>query len=171
MNPAVHNLPLKIIHNFPHPAEATLDEKKNVVTSYLLDIASRGFGGIVNNISTRNYLRNPEEHEVFAFVADECERLGLRLWIYDEDGYPSGGAGGLTLAENPDFEATAVVMVKSTLNAGETVTIDLPRGHQHFLFAAIYPCDENGALLPDENGQYTVPYKALVQFGVGTYSV
>ena len=160
MTPTVNHLPLKIIHNFPYPAEATLDEKKSVVTSYLLDIASRGFGGIVNNISTRNYLQNPEEHAVFAFVADECERLGLRLWIYDEDGYPSGGAGGLTLAENPDFEATAVVMVKSTLNAGETVTIDLPRGHQHFLFAAVYPCDESGTLLPDENGQYTPAFTA-----------
>ena len=160
MTPTPSNLPLKIIHNFPYPAEASLDEKKSVVTNYLLDIQSRGFGGIVSNISTRNYLQNPEEHAVFAFVADECERLGLRLWIYDEDGYPSGGAGGLTLAENPDFEATAVVMVKTSLPAGETVTIDLPRGHQHFLFAASYPCGEDGALLPDENGQYTPVFTA-----------
>ena len=160
MTPNTVNLPLKIIHNFPYPADATLDEKKSVVTNYLLDIQSRGFGGIVSNISTRNYLQNPEEHAVFAFVADECERLGLRLWIYDEDGYPSGGAGGLTLAENPDFEATAVVMVKTSLPAGETVTIDLPRGHQHFLFAASYPCGEDGALLPDENGQYTPVFTA-----------
>ena len=154
MIPSVQNLPLKIIHNFPYPAEATLDEKKNVVTNYLLDIQSRGFGGIVNNVCTRSYLQNPEEHEVFAFVADECQRLGLRLWIYDEDGYPSGGAGGLTLAENPDFEATAVVMVKSALNPGETATIDLPRGHQHFLYAAAYPCDGDGILKPNENGSY-----------------
>ena len=133
MTPHISNLPLKIIHNFPYPAEASLDEKKSVVTNYLLDIQSRGFGGIVSNISTRNYLQNPEEHAVFAFVADECERLGLRLWIYDEDGYPSGGAGGLTLAENPDFEATAVVMVKTYLKAGDELEMHLPRGHQHFL--------------------------------------
>ena len=160
MIPSVQNLPLKIIHNFPYPAEATLDEKKAVVTSYLTDIASRGFGGIVNNISTRNYLQNPEEHEVFAFVANECERMGLRLWIYDEDGYPSGGAGGLTLAENPDFEATAVVMGKSTLNPGETTTVDLPRGHQHFLYAATYPCDEGGSPIPDAEGKYIPAYTA-----------
>ena len=132
MTPAVHNLPLKIIHNFPYAPTATLDEKKAVVTSYLLDIQSRGFGGIVNNVCTRNYTLDPEEWEVFAFTADECERLGLRLWIYDEDGYPSGAAGGLTIAENPDFEATAVVMVKESIGAGENKVIDLPRGHQHF---------------------------------------
>lgn len=155
MTPNTHNLPLKIIHNFPYPAEATLDEKKAVVTNYLLDIRSRGFGGIVNNVCTRNYTLDPTEWQVFAFTADECERLGLRLWIYDEDGYPSGGAGGLTLAENPDFEATAVVMVKSALNPGETATIDLPRGHQHFLYAAAYPCDGDGILKPNENGSYS----------------
>lgn len=154
MIPNTHNLPLKIIHNFPYPANTSLDEKKSVVTSYLLDIASRGFGGIVGNVCTRNYTLDPTEWEVFAFVADECERLGLRLWIYDEDGYPSGAAGGLTIAENPDFEATAVVMVKTDLPAGETITVELPRGHQHFLWAATYLCDENGTLIPDENGNY-----------------
>ena len=160
MTPNTQNLPLKIIHNFPYPANAPLDEKKSVVTSYLLDIKSRGFGGIVSNVCTRNYTKDPTEWEVFAFVADECERLGLRLWIYDEDGYPSGAAGGLTIAENPDFEATAVVMVKSTLSAGETVTVDLPRGHQHFLWAATYPCNEHGTLIPDENGAYTPAFTA-----------
>ncbi len=160
MTPAVHNLPLKIIHNFPYPPTATLDEKKSVVTSYLLEIQSRGFGGIVNNVCTRNYTLDPEEWEVFAFTADECERLGLRLWIYDEDGYPSGAAGGLTIAENPDFEATAVVMVKESIGAGESKVIDLPRGHQHFLYAAVYSCDGEGKLISDETGKYAPVYTA-----------
>ena len=155
MTPAVHNLPLKIIHNFPYAPTATLEEKKSVVTNYLLDIQARGFGGIVNNVCTRNYTLDSEEWEVFAFTADECERLGLRLWIYDEDGYPSGAAGGLTIAENPEFEATAVVMVKEPIAAGEAKTVALPRGHEHFLFAAVYPCDADGNLIPDENGAYT----------------
>ena len=160
MTPAVHNLPLKIIHNFPYAPTASLAEKKAVVTSYLLDIQSRGFGGVVNNVCTRNYTQDPEEWEVFAFVADECERLGMRLWIYDEDGYPSGAAGGLTIAENPDFEATAVVMVKESIGAGERKVIDLPRGHQHFLYAAVYSCDGEGKLISDETGKYVPVYTA-----------
>ena len=160
MIPSVQNLPLKIVHNFPYPPTATLDEKKNVVTNYLLDIRSRGFGGVVSNVSFHNYTQDPEEWAVFAFVADECERLGLRLWIYDEEGYPSGAAGGLTIAENPDFEATAVVMVKSTLAPGASVTLDLPLGHQHFLFATAYPCDESGNPIPDAEGRYIPAYTA-----------
>ena len=171
MTPAVHNLPLKIIHNFPYAPTATLDEKKTVVTSYLLEMQARGFGGIVNNVCTRNYTLDPEEWEVFAFVADECERLGLRLWIYDEDGYPSGAAGGLTIAENPDFEATAVVMVKETIGAGERKVIDLPRGHQHFLFSAIYPCDGEGKLIPDETGKYVPVYTADCRYATNAVTL
>ena len=154
MIPHVTNLPLKIIHGFPYPPTASLDEKKAAVTRYLVAMMERGFGGIVSNVSFHNYTQDPEEWQVFAFVADECERLGLRLWIYDEQGYPSGGAGGLTIAENPDFEATAVVMIKSFLNPGRSTTVDLPRGHLHFLHAAVYPCDGEGRLIPTENGQY-----------------
>ena len=155
MTPHVSSLPLKIVHGFPYPPTATLEEKKAAVTRYLLAMAERGFGGIVSNVSFHNYTKDPEEWQVFAFAADECERLGLRLWIYDEQGYPSGGAGGLTIAENPDFEATAVVMVKKELNPGESTTVELPRGHRHFLYAAVYPCNEEGNLIPAENGQYT----------------
>jgi len=160
MTPDVHHLPLKIVHNFPYAPEAPESEKKTIVTNSLLYLRERGFGGIVTNVSFHEYLQNEEEWRVLAFAADECERLGLRLWLYDEHGYPSGGAGGLTIAENPDFEAIGVVMVKETLAAGEEKTIPLPRGHEHFLYAAVYECDGDGTLLPDNKGGYPVLYTA-----------
>ena len=118
MIPNTQSLPLKIIHNFPYPANTSLDEKKSVVTSDLLDIASRGFGGIVNNVCTRNYTLDPTEWEVFAFVADECERLGLRLWIYDEDGYPSGAAGNKVLKDHPEDQVKGLVCVTGITEGG-----------------------------------------------------
>lgn len=165
MTPSIHNLPLKIIHNFPYAAHASLDEKKATVTRVLLDLKSRGFGGIVSNVCTRSYTLDPEEWEVFSHVADECERLGMRLWIYDEDGYPSSGASGLTLAENPDYEATGVVMIKEAIAPGETKAFELPRGHQHFLWAAVYACDGEGALIPDDEGSYPCLDTADCRYG------
>ncbi len=139
MKPTVHNLPLKIIHDFPYATDAPVEKKREVVTNYLADIASRGFGGLVTNVSTRNrYCESEEEWGIFAHVAAECERMGLRLWIYDEKGYPSGAAGGLTLAENPDFEARGVVIVTETVAPGATVTLPLPHGHECFLYAGLY---------------------------------
>ena len=122
-----HDLPLFICHAFPYESCATYDDKKTAVTKHLSGICERGFGGVVTNVSfVNNYTLDEEEWRVFSFVADECERLGLRLWIYDEHGYPSGTAGGLTMAEDPDFEAVGIVMVKKVLAAGESVTLELP---------------------------------------------
>lgn len=154
MTPNVHHLPLKIVHSFPYAPDAPESEKRRVVTDSLLYLRERGFGGIVTNVSFRDYLQNTEEWRMFTYAADECERLGLRLWLYDEHGYPSGGARDLTIAENPDFEAVGVVMVKEMLAAGEEKTIPLPRGHEHFLHAAVYACGENGNPLPDGEGGY-----------------
>ncbi len=152
--PHVSHLPLKIIHNFPYPASASVAEKKEIVTKYLLYIMDRGFGGVVSNVCTRNYTQDPQEWEVFAHLADECQRLGLRLWIYDEDGYPSGAAGGLTIAENPEFEAVGIAMLSQPIGAEESITIELPKGHAHFLFAGVYLCDENQRPTPANNGHY-----------------
>ena len=33
----------------------------------------------------------------------EAVRLDMKLWLYDEDPYPSGAAGGLVMAERPDL--------------------------------------------------------------------
>ncbi len=35
-------------------------------------------------------------------VIEEAARLGMKLWIYDEDNWPSGYAGGRVLERNPD---------------------------------------------------------------------
>src|SRR5450756_364746 len=32
----------------------------------------------------------------------------MELWLYDEEGYPSGLAGGLTLAGNPEYQSEGV---------------------------------------------------------------
>ncbi len=140
MNITAHDRPLKIVHDFPTPENADLPAKCAAATAYLHMLVERGFGGIVTNVCTRrDYTRNEEEWKLTAHVAAECARMGLRLWIYDEHGYPSGAADGMTLAEDPDYEATAIVMLTETVAPGETVTIPLPRGHRHFVYAALYP--------------------------------
>ncbi len=152
MNPTANDRPLKIIHDFPYPQDADLSVKCAIVTDYLRMLLERGFGGIVTNVSTRNdYLQNEEEWQVFRHLAAECERLGMRLWIYDERGYPSGAAGTLTLDENPDYEATGVVMVTEEVAPGASVTIPLPHGHMHFLYAALYALRDTTEDAEEEN--------------------
>jgi len=67
-----------------------------------------GLGGVVCNVSFDHYMQSEEHWNTLAQAVKNCSQLGLRVWIYDEDGYPSGSAGGLVLKENPDHEALSL---------------------------------------------------------------
>ncbi|MCE9591826.1 MAG: hypothetical protein K8S99_15030 [Planctomycetes bacterium] len=47
----------------------------------------------------------------FEFIREMCKRIakaGLDIWLYDEDPYPSGAAGGRVFQERPEFNARQV---------------------------------------------------------------
>lgn len=49
--------------------------------------------------------------EWFEFVqrtVERCAERGLGVWLYDEDPYPSGNAGGLVTRQRPDLRARAI---------------------------------------------------------------
>jgi hypothetical protein len=66
----------------------------------------RGLGGVVANVAFADYLRSEANWQTLVAGVAALEKLGMVVWIYDEEGYPSGAAGGLVLKENPQFEAT-----------------------------------------------------------------
>ncbi len=164
-------LPLKIVHGWKR-ADRTFEENCAYVTCKLQELSAMGFGGVVTNVDfgkvsqpengneywstdklrqpkpmqsvTGDYLNNEEDWALLRYTLDEIERLGLRAWLYDEKGYPSGGAGGLTLLNHPEYECRAVAKIAESLEPGESKTIDLPRGHLCFLYGATYPCGKNG---------------------------
>ncbi len=152
------NLPTKIIHNFPYESTDALERKFEIITQELVKIKDCGFGGIVSNCpfgeaskgedfesgkDYDSYLKNEEDFKILEHIANECERLGLRLWIYDEQGYPSGGAGGMTVDANPDFEARSLAIVEKQLMAGEEITLNLPIGYEAFVSAMVYGSDSD----------------------------
>ena len=44
----------------------------------------------------------PEFFELVSFALREAKARGIMAWVYDEGGWPSGGAAGLTFRQNPD---------------------------------------------------------------------
>ncbi|HUT93358.1 MAG TPA: hypothetical protein VMY37_28095 [Thermoguttaceae bacterium] len=95
--PPAEDRPMQIVHGIP-PQRATPEGMR-----YYLD---RGLGGIVCNVAFQDYMRSEEHWKTLVAGVDACRELGMVVWLYDEDGYPSGAAGGLVLEENPAFEAT-----------------------------------------------------------------
>lgn len=95
-SPAIADRPLKIVHGLD-PTRANLEG----MTYY----RQRGLGGVVFNVDFAEYMRSEEKRQIFLAGYDAGKQAGIDFWIYDEDGYPSGAAGGLVLRENPQFEA------------------------------------------------------------------
>lgn len=49
-----------------------------------------------------------EWHECVEACIDEAEKLDMQAWLYDEDRWPSGAAGGL-VTNNPEFRAKEII--------------------------------------------------------------
>jgi len=82
---------------------------KTVLKKCLIELIDMKIDGIVINVNTENgYLENDENWSCLALGMKTAINLGLRIWVYDEKGYPSGGAGGLVLRDNPKLEAKGI---------------------------------------------------------------
>jgi hypothetical protein len=95
-DPPAADRPLQIVHGIP--AERATPEGMQFYKD-------RGLGGIVCNVAFDRYLESEDHWKTLVAGVDACARLGLVVWLYDEEGYPSGAAGGLVLRQNPAFEA------------------------------------------------------------------
>ena len=127
--PIAHQ-PLRITHGAPGDPALPLEERQRLADRQRERLRALGYGGVVTNVPFHDdYLRNEMEWEVLRYSIRGFRDAGMRVWLYDEKGYPSGGAGGLTLKANPDFEAGALAGVFKTAAPGEEINIGLPRGH------------------------------------------
>lgn len=100
------------------------------LAAQLRDMAEKGLGGCF--IHSREGLETPylseEWMEDVAVCVDEAEKAGLELWIYDEDKWPSGSAGGMVAAANPAQNTAKALTLEAvpcsdTPNLGEDVVM------------------------------------------------
>ena len=93
--------PLQIVHGIP--AQRATPEGMR----YYADL---GLGGVVCNVDFREYLTSDEHWKTLVAGVESCAALGMVVWLYDEEGYPSGSAGGLVLQDNPAYEALELAL-------------------------------------------------------------
>jgi hypothetical protein len=114
-NPPADLRPLQIVHTMDlrNPEEMNLKGARNPV-KYLRD--SCGLGGVVCNVmGGKNYLQSDEDWKRFVEGVRYLRENNLRVWIYDEDGYPSLSAGGLVLEGHPELESLEMVYDKGSI--------------------------------------------------------
>jgi hypothetical protein len=87
---------------------------------------------------------SPEYFAFFRSFVEEAKKRGMRVWIVDDAGYPSGFAGGKFTTEKPELRMQALeVAEKIPVAGGATLHRDLP---PEVVSAVVV--DENGAATP-----------------------
>ena len=60
-----------------------------------------------------------EFFELCAYAIEKGKALGMNCWIYDEGGWPSGGACGRVLQDHPEYARQTLECYERSLSAGE----------------------------------------------------
>lgn len=91
----------------------------------------QGFGGVVGNLRyTPDFPDNMAEWDAAVNGLRAYIDRGMKTWIYDEKGYPSGTAGGAVLEQNPNFESLGILCLKywRKLDGPIDYRLDVPDG-------------------------------------------
>jgi hypothetical protein len=89
--------------------EEWFGEDETTIRENLVRVRDLSIGGLVVSVNQKQYLRSEKAWDTFRLGVRISRELGLRLWIYDEEGYPSGAAGGLVLEKDRSLEATGLI--------------------------------------------------------------
>jgi len=102
-------------------------------------MAAAGIGGVQLYMQTNGYL---QAAEAWANVSNNITALkaaGMQVWMTDENGYPSGMAGGRVVEANPAHESRCLIMVTTNgRGSNPPISLALPAGAEKFVHAYIY---------------------------------
>ena len=93
-------LPLR--HNPPRTPE--------VLQADVDELVRLDYGGVACNCPFDGYVTRESNWAPFVAYVKAVKARGMRVWLYDERGYPSGFAGGLTLEGHPELQATGYLV-------------------------------------------------------------
>lgn len=82
---------------------------------------AQGFRGVM--IHPRDGLEIPYLSEAWfakvKLIVDYCRDIGLQAWLYDEDPFPSGDAGGRIIMEHPELRPRVLYMHRMDAQGGK----------------------------------------------------
>ena len=77
---------------------------RDMIDRTMSDMKDKGFGGVFVHPRpglVTEYISD-EWYDLFRYTLDKGKQLGMNTWIYDENSYPSGFAGGHVPAQMPE---------------------------------------------------------------------
>ncbi len=126
-NPPIINAPIfSWVWNAPVSHEETdrqLEEMQRLGIKFFYIIPEpKSFRPItIPTLLEPDYLTKPYFEE-YKYAIDRAKELGMCAWMYDEGGWPSGGACGRVMLKDPDFARRSLAARTVTLKANKEYT-------------------------------------------------
>jgi len=121
--------------------------RKQDLARFIREMKDKGVRGFF--MHPRDGLLTPYMSKTFRdmvkFMVVEAKRYGLEAWLYDEDPYPSGAAGGKVIYEHPEYRSRVLTVTTGAFRGGRRVVFDIPMGNVVAVFAL--PSDGKGAVV------------------------
>jgi len=89
-------------------------------------------------------------------TVEKAKEMGMKAWIYDEENWPSGYAGGVVIEGQPDFRAKNLKLTAEKVRGQTQVELAIPDGE--LVSACAYKLQgcENSNLLESEESLFVV---------------
>lgn len=159
---------LVIVHDFARffRLDPAAGDVAHQLKHRLAALKDAGIAGVVCNVASERYLDDDAAWHWLAVCIAACAALGLRVWVYDEDGYPSGTAGGRVPRKHPELEAQGLARLCDRAAAGK---VCLPPAPAQIGVVAAWAdvdgarIDLTAALQPDGGLRWTAPAPAAIE--------
>lgn len=126
---------------------STLDDKEKLrrQIGYFKDM---GFGGFMMHSRTglKSEYLGKEFMEAVKFCTEEAEKQGMYAWLYDEDRWPSGYAGGFVLKEDISLCIRYLQFNQNEQDVTDSEEEGLAKGIDYFVAAYDVEVDDDGNL-------------------------
>ena len=91
------------------------------------NVIDKGFGGLITNDAwNAKYLQDEDQLQRINKIIKAAKDKGLRVWLYDEYGYPSGSAGDLVCKDNEDYKAVYLHQITVQGSGTGQQSVDIP---------------------------------------------
>ncbi|WP_257669719.1 glycosyl hydrolase [Parapedobacter tibetensis] len=100
---------------------------KTIIDSMMTEFKANAFGGVMVHPRpglVTEYL-SPEWFDLFRYTVEKGKELGMNVWIYDENSYPTGFAGGLLQEQMPAAQNQGQMLQLNKVNLLPVVFHDL----------------------------------------------
>ena len=105
-------------------------------------MAEAGIGGIELFMPSDGYLKKEAAWENVRKNLEAAQKVGFQVWMADDNGYPSGMAGGQIVEADPALEVRCLRQVVQEGNGAGPVRLDLPKESEKFVAAIICPTED-----------------------------